>query len=668
MGKAKSSAKKPKREKEKVDDREPAEIRAEEFRVGAQRETVEAFVVAFILALLFRAFLAEAFVIPTGSMAPTLMGAHKDLICDRCEQPFQCGASRERSGPETQLVVVAGICPNCRHVNPIDLAGDANHATFNGDRILVSKFTYALSDPQRWDVIVFKYPGNPKQNYIKRLVGLPNETLTLRHGDVYARPTGSIERDEILRKPPEKLLAMRHLVYNTDYQSPLLINADYPSRWQPWRKGSPGPPSDSWKIERSEDGMTATLDGSGSDQLQWLRYYHRWPDDDQWETAEQGGSLSDVDPHSSRAITDFYAYDSYVQVNASYVYDERPSTRSGSRLERMLNGGYSKGVLNSKYQSGAGPAQFGRAAEWGGQDIGNQDLGRDGMHWVGDLILEADVETSAGAEELVLELVEAGVQYQCVVDLNSGSATLRIDDVEPRSFDGGDGVPNAQTDLRAGGRHHIRFSNTDDELLVWVDDELVEFDRPATFDSRLFRPDPDNHPHYLESHPLDAAPAAVAVRGGNATIHSLRIDRDQYYIATKDSSDGIFDYDRTELWQLAGRGVSFGEIQAIFTMPEKWSEFVGWNTRRKVSFELEDKQYFPMGDNSPESLDARCWAGTKLRIPLPRGVNRDAWTWSDKSYVPRELMVGKALVVFWPHSWNKPVPFTPNIKRMKLIR
>ena len=62
------------------DSRDPAEIRTESFRVAAQRETVEAFVVAFILALLFRAFLAEAFVIPTGSMAPTLM-----VAVDACE-------------------------------------------------------------------------------------------------------------------------------------------------------------------------------------------------------------------------------------------------------------------------------------------------------------------------------------------------------------------------------------------------------------------------------------------------------------------------------------------------------------------------------------------------------------------------------------------------------
>ncbi len=659
----KSSSRNPKRDAEKPagetkDRRDPAEIRAEEFRIAGQRETVEAFVVAFILALLFRAFLAEAFVIPTGSMAPTLMGAHKDLVCDRCSTSFQCGASRERSGPDTNLVVVAGVCPNCRYVNSLDLANESNDATFNGDRILVSKFTYTLTDPERWDVIVFKYPGNPKQNYIKRLVGLPNETLTLRHGDVYARPTGSNQPNVILRKPPEKLLAMSQPVYNTDHQSQTLIDANYPSRWQPWTEGAADPPEDEWQIERSADGLTASLESAADAGFQWLRYYHRWPDDEQWRSADAGESLADVDPYSSRLITDFYAYDSYVHVPAGYVYDSPPSMRSGSRFERLLNGGYSKGDLSPKYQTGAGPEQFGGAAEWGGQDNGHQQLGRDGMHWVGDLIFEADVETSSETAELMLELVEAGVKYRCRIDLATGKATLSIDDIAPRDFDVGEGgqatgPPTAQTSVRAGGRNRLRFSNCDDQLLLWVDDDVIEFDRPTTFDARLFRSDAENHPQYLAAHPLDAAPVAIASRGGKTTIRSLQVDRDKYYIATDNSNFGIFDYDMNKLWRLAGgHGVTHKEIQQVFAMPDKWAEFIGWETRRTVSFELQEDQFFPMGDNSPESLDARCWAGTKARIPLPRGVNRDAWTWSDQSYVPRDLLVGKALVVFWPHSWN----------------
>ena len=55
------------------------------------RETIESIVVAFTLALLFRAFEAEAFVIPTGSMAPALMGRHKDLVCMACGRDYWVG-------------------------------------------------------------------------------------------------------------------------------------------------------------------------------------------------------------------------------------------------------------------------------------------------------------------------------------------------------------------------------------------------------------------------------------------------------------------------------------------------------------------------------------------------------------------------------------------------
>ena len=651
-------------------DRDPAELRAEKFRTSAQRETVEAFVVAFILALLFRAFLAEAFVIPTGSMAPTLMGAHKDLTCDRCGKTFPVGASLERRGPITEHAVVAGICPNCRKINSLDLGGDSNHATFNGDRILVSKFAYTVAEPQRWDVIVFKFPGNPKQNYIKRLVGLPQETLTVHHGDVFVRPTGSQQESVMLRKPAEKLLAMRHLVYDTDFQSDVLIESKYPSRWQPWMPDATEPPKDSWAITRSGDGFTAKLSEEDSKQLRWLRYFHRWPDETQWDRIDKGLSLADVDPYSSRLVTDFYAYDAYIHVDADYLYDEKPRAGGGSALSRLRNSGYSSGVLNPNYSSEEGIEQFSRRAEFG-----TQGLARDGIHWVGDLILESDIETSNDSRELVLEIVEAGIRYQCTVDLTNGVASLGIVGTDNEAndselaFDKDDNDinlhPTADTGLRAGSRNEIRFSNCDDQLLLWVDDELVSFDAPTTYDSRSFLEDAEYRPRYAaDVHPLDASPAALAVRGGEGTIHQLRIDRDKYYIATKDSSSGMFDYDMSKLWQLAGKSVTYFDIQKMMGQPETWDEFVGWQTRRSVSFELEEDQFFPMGDNSPESLDARCWAGTKLRFGMPEGADR----WARADYVPRDLLVGKALLVFWPHSWNSPIPYTPNFRRMKLIR
>ncbi len=658
------------------DRRTPAEKRTEKFRIAAQRETVEAFVVAFILALLFRAFLAEAFVIPTGSMAPTLMGAHKDLFCDRCGQQFQVGASRERSGTSTDLVVVGGICPNCRHVNSLDLKENGEDATFNGDRILVSKFKYMLSTPDRWDVIVFKYPGNPKQNYIKRLVGLPSETLTLSHGDVYAATTGSTEKSTILRKPDSTRAAMSHLVYTTDHQSESLIKADYPSRWQPWTAGADAPPSDSWTIDRAENKFVATLkagpDSGESDGEKWLRYFHRFPTDEQWAMADEGRSLAEVDPFESRAITDFYAYDSYIHVPAGYIYEERPSTTGGGGLQRSLNGGFSSGEFKSSYQSGGGPEQFRGVAIWGGQDQGGQEIGRDGTHWVGDLIVEADLETNTDATEATIELVEAGVKYQCRINLADGIATMSITDAiagETKPFTGAKLSPKGSTGIKAGSRHTIRFSNCDDELVLLVNGDAVSFDSPTTFDARQYRDRSEDYPRWTADDPLDAAPAGLAIQGGGATIRRLELRRDKYYIATKNASfGGINDYDSSELFRLAGGSISMGEIQSVFTMPQRWEDFVGWDSRREVTFKLEEDQFFPMGDNSPESLDARCWAGTKGQYPMPRGVNEDAWKWSDDSYVPRDLLVGKALVVFWPHSWSSPVPFTPNFKRMKLIR
>ena len=179
------------------------------------RETIESIVIAFVLAFLFRTFEAEAFVIPTGSMAPTLQGRHKDVECPQCDARYQASASIEaedeieRNRLELQQVetelrriesapnrvafyreeaalrsrtdglrhraaydqVVTATCPMCRYTMSV-----VERPTYNGDRILVNKLLYDVKAPRRWEVVVFKFPGDAKMNYIKRLVGLPRET------------------------------------------------------------------------------------------------------------------------------------------------------------------------------------------------------------------------------------------------------------------------------------------------------------------------------------------------------------------------------------------------------------------------------------------------------------------------------------------------------------
>ena len=92
------------------------------------REWIESLLIDFILAMIIRAFIFQAFKIPTSSMEPTLKA---------------------------------------------------------GDRILVSKFIYRFSKPQAWDVIVFKYPLDPKRDFIKRLVATQGETVSIDDGKVF---------------------------------------------------------------------------------------------------------------------------------------------------------------------------------------------------------------------------------------------------------------------------------------------------------------------------------------------------------------------------------------------------------------------------------------------------------------------------------------------------
>lgn len=94
------------------------------------REVLETVVYALVLALLLRTFIIQAFWIPSGSMIPTL-------------EP--------------------------------------------GDRVLVLKFWYSLPkiDPKRGQIVVFKYPVDPKRDFVKRLIGMPGDTVEIKDGRVF---------------------------------------------------------------------------------------------------------------------------------------------------------------------------------------------------------------------------------------------------------------------------------------------------------------------------------------------------------------------------------------------------------------------------------------------------------------------------------------------------
>ncbi len=164
---------------------------------GAARvvEIVQTVLVGLILAFMMRAFLVEPFIIPTGSMAESLLGAHATRTCPACGWEFVFAPLRSASPAGAGFVCPDEIiCPNCQ-LRWRPTARETIPGA--GDRILVHKWPYVLGlpKPQRWDVIVFRDPGNPDQHYIKRLVGLPGETIEIIDGDLFIN-------GQIARKPP----------------------------------------------------------------------------------------------------------------------------------------------------------------------------------------------------------------------------------------------------------------------------------------------------------------------------------------------------------------------------------------------------------------------------------------------------------------------------------
>jgi len=130
----------------------------------------------------------------------------------------------------------------------------------NGDRILVLKYPYYFASPQRWDVIVFKNPENTHENFIKRLIGLPGETLEIIDGDVYI--DGHIQQ-----KPPAVQDKLWIPIYHSDFQVPdhTTDTLDTDIWTQPWR---PRRPRSAW----SSDDQSHRLRFSGAGQEHALRF------------------------------------------------------------------------------------------------------------------------------------------------------------------------------------------------------------------------------------------------------------------------------------------------------------------------------------------------------------------------------------------------------------
>ena len=80
---------------------------------------------------------------------------------------------------------VAIIADNFLIVNAQIPSGSMEDTIMPGDRIIGNRLSYTFSDPQRFDVIIFRYPDDESQLFIKRIIGLPGETVEIIDGRIY---------------------------------------------------------------------------------------------------------------------------------------------------------------------------------------------------------------------------------------------------------------------------------------------------------------------------------------------------------------------------------------------------------------------------------------------------------------------------------------------------
>lgn len=257
-------------------------------------------IIAFALAFVFRGFVVEAFVIPTGSMAPTLMGAHERFRSKETGYTWAVGPW-DSNPPFTQNYLPRqGTAQRPVRVHdPMSgqVESRANMPRLSGDRILVLKYLYSVFEPERFDVVVFKFkePIKPEVNYIKRLTGLPGEEIALVDGDVFFRrheDKGPSDKSaigsglnrwaeagwQVARKPAHIQEAMWQKVFDSDFAPRTPVTVGKVST-TPWRSAQSG-----WNI----GGRVYEYAGRGATELVWDSTLLRFDDPviqrrDAWE-------------------------------------------------------------------------------------------------------------------------------------------------------------------------------------------------------------------------------------------------------------------------------------------------------------------------------------------------------------------------------------------------
>lgn len=165
-------------------------------------------ILAIILFLLLRVFLLEVCQVNTSSMVPAIHGRHCLGQCPLCLRTIRVDA---KTAMETRRIATCH-CSAC----------GSDHLVWHdrvrsGDVFLVDKTAFWFRQPRRWEIVVFRQAG---RWVVKRIIGLPGETLTIRNGEIYI---------------DEKLMRKTHATF-AKMAIPLAELSEQPTTAFGWRK------------------------------------------------------------------------------------------------------------------------------------------------------------------------------------------------------------------------------------------------------------------------------------------------------------------------------------------------------------------------------------------------------------------------------------------------
>jgi signal peptidase I len=128
-----------------------------------------------VVVLLMHTWLLMGLVVPVtvagSSMLPTVRGPQRIYRCEGCRRAFAVDL-------DELIVEPVAVCPVCGRVSD-DAVTDRL-----GERLVIDRTAYTFRRPRRWEIVVFRSPMDARQLCLKRVVGLPGETISLRGGDV----------------------------------------------------------------------------------------------------------------------------------------------------------------------------------------------------------------------------------------------------------------------------------------------------------------------------------------------------------------------------------------------------------------------------------------------------------------------------------------------------